>query len=61
MRDSDIVSTFYTENRRMPSYEEMKSLFGVASKNTVAYRVKKLLEEGFLIKEEGRLYLAETG
>jgi repressor LexA len=39
----------------------MRSLFSVASKNTVAYRINKLLEEGFLIKEEGRLYLAETG
>jgi repressor LexA len=45
----------------MPTYEEMKSLFGVASKNTVAYRVGKLLEEGFLLKEGTKLMLAEIG
>jgi SOS-response transcriptional repressor LexA len=45
----------------MPTYEEMKNLFGVASKNTVAYRVNKLLESGFLTKEGSRLTLAESG
>lgn len=45
----------------MPTYEEMKELFGVSSKNTVAYRVNKLLDSGFLIKEGARLALAETG
>jgi repressor LexA len=39
----------------------MKSLFGVASKNTVAYRVNKLLEGGFLLKNGTKLLLAETG
>ena len=61
MKDEDTLSTFYTENRRMPTYEEMKSLFGVASKNTVAYRVNKLLEAGFLLKDGNKLMLAETG
>ena len=45
----------------MPTYEEMKSLFGVASKNTVAYRVNKLLEAGFLLKDGNKLMLAEMG
>jgi hypothetical protein len=36
MNDEQILSSFFAENRRMPTYEEMKSLFGVASKNTVA-------------------------
>lgn len=61
MKDQDKVSVFFNENKRMPTYEEMKSLFSVASKNTVAYRVKKLLEEGFLIKDGNRLTLAENG
>jgi repressor LexA len=61
MNDKEKITNFYTEYRRMPTYEEMKSLFGVASKNTVAFRVNKLLEEGFLIKEDGKLTLAETG
>jgi repressor LexA len=61
MKDEEKLSVFYSENRRMPTYEEMKYIFGVASKNTVAYRVKKLLEEGFLLKEGARLMLAESG
>ncbi len=61
MKDEEKVSSFFTENKRMPTYEEMKDIFGVASKNTVAYRVNKLLEIGFLIKDGTRLSLAETG
>lgn len=45
----------------MPTYEEMKDIFQVASKNTVAFRVKKLVESGFLIKEGGKLSLSEIG
>jgi SOS regulatory protein LexA len=61
MKDEHILSEYFAENRRMPTYEEMKNLFGVASKNTVAYRVNKLLESGFLTKEGSRLTLAESG
>lgn len=61
MNDKEKLSGFYGECRRMPTYEEMKSLFGVASKNTVAYRVTKLVEEGFLIKDGTKISLAETG
>jgi repressor LexA len=61
MKDEEKVVSFYTENKRMPTYEEMKSLFGVASKNTVAYRVNKLLEGGFLLKDGSKLMLAQSG
>ena len=61
MKETEILSTFFTENKRMPTYEEMKSLFRVASKNTVAYRVNKLIEEGFLIKDGNRLSLTQSG
>lgn len=61
MKDQEKLSQFYTENKRMPTYEEMKVLFNVASKNTVAYRVNKLLEEGFLTKDGGKIMLAEVG
>lgn len=61
MRDEQTLSTFYIENKRMPTYEEMKHLFSVASKNTVAYRVSKMVESGFLIKENGKLTLSQTG
>lgn len=61
MKDKETLSEFYAENKRMPTYEEMKSLFGVASKNTVAYRVNKLLESGFLEKSGSKLMLSEIG
>lgn len=61
MRDDQILSTFFIENKRMPTYEEMKDLFHVASKNTVAYRVNKMIESGFLVKEGNKLSLSETG
>ncbi len=61
MKDEDILKNYYSEHKGLPTYEEMKDLFGVASKNTVSYRVNKLLESGFLVKDGGRLTLAETG
>lgn len=61
MKDEQELSQFFAENKRMPTYEEMKSIFGVASKNTVAYRVNKLLESGFLIKSGNKLSLTESG
>lgn len=61
MKDEERLEQFYTKHRRIPTYEEMRNLFSVASKNTVAYRVGKLIESGFLIKEGGRLTLARVG
>ncbi len=61
MNDQDIITTFFIEEKRMPTYEEMKNLFGVASKNTVAYRVKKLLDHGILEKDGTKLSLVSTG
>ncbi len=61
MKDQETLSEFFIENNRMPTYEEMKSLFGVASKNTVAYRVNKLVENGFLTKNGNKLALSEVG
>jgi repressor LexA len=61
MQDSEKLMTFYADTGRMPTYEEMKKIFGVASKSTVAYKVNKLLEEGILEKNGSRLSLVETG
>jgi repressor LexA len=61
MNDGQKITSFYMDNGRVPTYEEMKHLFGVASKNTVAYRVQRLLDEGFLIKDGKRFTLAQTG
>ena len=61
MIDEDKLSEFYTHNKRMPTYEEMKGILNVASKNTVAYRINKLLEVGFLQKSGNKIMLSQTG
>ena len=61
MKETEALTAFFADYKRMPTYEEMKKLFGVASKNTVAYRVNKLIEEGFLTKSGSKLRLAQNG
>lgn len=61
MTETDKIISFYDEHERVPTYEEMKKLFDVKSKNTVAYKVKKLVEEGVLIKEGRRLVMGLVG
>jgi SOS regulatory protein LexA len=61
MTETDKLIMFYDEHERVPTYEEMKKLFGVKSKNTVAYKVKKLIEEGVLVKEGRRLAMGIVG
>lgn len=47
------VKKFYFRNHRMPSYREMKRMFGYASPAAVAYVIHKWREKG-LIKIEDR-------
>lgn len=61
MRDEEILMTYYATHERMPTYEEMKKLFNVKSKNTVSYKIQKLLEEGFLEKDGRHITLANPG
>ncbi len=61
MNDGQKLSTFFAEYKRMPTYEEMKNLFDVASKNTVSYRIKKLIEEGIVEKTGNKLSLLHIG
>lgn len=50
------IRKFYLSQKRLPTYEEMKDLFGYASKRTAFTWTKKLIEAGFLQKDErGRL------
>lgn len=46
-----ILSTFYTQHKRMPSYREMLGLFGFKSKNAVAGVIAKLIENNILAKD----------
>ncbi len=48
--------SFYTREKRMPTYTEMMHLFGFKSKNAVARLVDKFIEEGIAVKDHlGRL------
>lgn len=49
------LRTFYKTNKRLPSYSEMLSLFGLASKNAIHKIIKNLTEAGYLDKVSGKL------
>ncbi len=61
MNEREQLIQFYAKHERVPTYEEMKKLFGVKSKNTVSYKVQKLIDEGVLTKIGRRLSLVESG
>src|SRR3989344_8218605 len=51
-----IIESFYSQNKRMPTYSEMTKLFGFKSKNAVARVVEKLMDAGSVAKDHlGRL------
>ncbi len=49
------IKAFYFKNRRLPTYTEMLSLFGFASRNAVHWVIKKWVDEGLLEKIGNRL------
>lgn len=52
----DVLRRFWRANHRMPSYSEMARLFSYRSKNAAFRLAKKLIEEGYVEKDEtGRL------
>ena len=51
-----IITKFYQDNRRMPSYSEIMNLSGLKSKNSIFKLVRKLEADKFLKKDKkGRL------
>lgn len=55
------IESFYSQNKRMPTYSEMLKLFGFKSKNAVFKVVEKLIEAGIVAKDHlGRLIPSET-
>jgi repressor LexA len=55
-----IIVSFFRQQRRMPSYQEMLDLLGVRSKSVVHFWVNKLITGGFLEKDErGHLSLTK--
>jgi SOS regulatory protein LexA len=52
----NLITAFFRENRRMPSFGEMVDLLGVRSKSVVNFWVDKLIEADILEKDgKGRL------
>ncbi len=49
------IKKFYRRYHRLPSYQEMLELFGLASKKSVFTLVQKWIQEGFLKKENNKL------
>lgn len=50
------LESFYSDNKRMPTYREMLKLFNFKSKNAVFRVVEKLIESGLVAKDHlGRL------
>ena len=50
------LESFYSKNKRMPTYSEMMKLFDFKSKNAVFRVVEKLIEAGLVAKDHlGRL------
>lgn len=55
------IQSFYTRNKRMPTYTEMMKLFGFKSKNAVFKIVEKMIEAGVVAKDHlGRLLPAKS-
>jgi hypothetical protein len=57
MTDIQKIKKFFLKNQRLPSYSEMLTLFDIKSKNTVAYRVEKLIKEGKLVRNGRHLMI----
>lgn len=49
------IKSFYKKHKRLPSYSEMLQLFRLSSKNAVFKIVQKLVEVGFLKKDDNKL------
>lgn len=50
------LSKFFRDNKRLPTYSEMAGLFNFNSKNAVFRLVKRLVQEGYVRKDDkGRL------
>ncbi|KKR79677.1 MAG: LexA repressor [Candidatus Nomurabacteria bacterium GW2011_GWA2_40_9] len=50
------IQSFYSRNKRMPTYSEMMKLFNFKSKNAVARVIEKLVDAGMVAKDHlGRL------
>jgi len=49
----DVLRRFWRMNRRLPTYSEMCRIFGYSSKNAAFRMAKKLIDEGYVEKDDG--------
>ena len=55
-----VIGSFFRQQRRMPSYQELLHLLGVRSKSVVFFWINKLIAGGFLERDEkGHLSLTK--
>jgi len=47
-----IIGSYFRQQKRMPSYQEMLDLLGVRSKSVVHFWINKLITGGFLERDE---------
>ncbi len=50
----------YRDYKKLPTYEEMRTIFGCKSKSTAYYAINKLVTAGFLKKVKNRLVPGEN-
>lgn len=54
--DKNKIVSFYQKNKRMPSFAEVATLYDFKSRNAATKLIHKLVEQGFISKDEtGRL------
>lgn len=46
------LEDFYIDHKRLPTYAEMQKIFGFQSKNAVFKVVRKLIDDGFIAKDQ---------
>ena len=55
------IESFYSQNKRMPSFSEMTKLFGLKSKNAISKIVDKLMDAGLIAKDHlGRIIPSDS-
>lgn len=54
------IRQFHQKNKRVPTYEEMAKLFKFASKRSAFILIDRLIEEGLIEKDKGRIVIRRT-
>ena len=56
------ITSFYDDNKRMPTFREIMNLTGYKSKSAVSYALDRLVNEGFIKKDrQGKILPVNVG